>query len=135
MKLVEYAIYEKIKNLVSGKVYAMRAPDGETDDFIVFQRTDSQRWRSINSPSGIAQAFIRIDSYSQSYYRAKENALLVEGILDGFAGIVGYGGNSPQDTVNIGGISLQNDVDLFDQTDEPFLYRSSLSFLVTYEQE
>lgn len=37
-------------------------------------------------------------------------------------------------TVRFGGISCQNDVDLFDQTDEPFLYRVSADYLVTYEQ-
>jgi hypothetical protein len=32
------------------------------------------------------------------------------------------------------GVSLQSDDDLLDQTDEPFLYRNSATYLVTYEQ-
>lgn len=132
--MIEKAIYTKLSDLAGGKVYPIRAPDNETDDFIIFQRTDSARWRSVNAPSGMAQAFIQVDCYSKSYYNAKELAGIVESRLDGFRGTVGYGSDSPQDSVRIGGISLQNDVDLYDQTEEPFLYRNTMSFLVTYEQ-
>lgn len=134
MSVLEKAFYTKIQDLANGKVYPMRARDNETDDYIVFQRTDSVRWRSINEPSGMAQAFMQVDCYSKSYYNAKELGAAVESRLDGFRGVVSYGSNSPQDFVRIGGISLQSDVDLYDQTDEPFLYRSSMSFLVTFEQ-
>lgn len=134
MSLVEYAIYEKLKNLASGKVYAMRAPQNVQGDFIVFQRTDSDRWRDINGPSGMAQAFIQIDCYSATYYGAKTLGESVENILDGFRGTVYYGTNSPQDSISVAGISLQNDVDLFEQTEEPFLFRSLRFFLVTYDR-
>lgn len=135
MKLVEPAIYELLKTLAAGAVYAMRAPQGATGPFIIFQRVDGERWRHINGPTGICQASIQIDCYATDYYESKELATEVEEILDGYANTVYYGDESPQEFVKIGGISLQTDADLFDQTDEPFLFRSSSTYLVTYNQE
>lgn len=134
MKIVEYAIYEKLKELCSGKVYALRAPDNTVGDFIIFSRTDTENWRSINNPSGIAQATIQIDCYGKTYYTTKAIASSVETILDGFSGVVPYGSNSPQDTITLNA-TMQGAADLYDQTDEPFMYRVTMDFLVTFEQE
>lgn len=116
------------------RVYAMRADQNAQEPFIVFQRTDSDRWRSINGPSGVAQAWIQIDVYAEQYYTAKDLAYAIEKQLDGFRGLVPFGDNSPQDVIKIAGIALQNDLDIFDQTDQPYLQRNSASYLVTYHQ-
>jgi hypothetical protein len=134
MILAEFAIREKLKDLNSGRVYPLRSPDNMTDDFIIYQRVDSDRWRSINAPSGMLQATIQVDCYSKSYYNVKQMSSIVESRLDGFRGAVSYGSNSPQDSVRIAGIVLQNDFDLMEMEEEPFLYRNSLTFNVTYEQ-
>lgn len=134
MSLIEKAVYTKLSGLVDGRVYPARAPDNEVNDFIVFQKTDSDRWRDLYSPSGMAQAYIQVDCYSQRYYNCKENAVLVENILDGFRGVVSYGTDSPQESIRIGGISLQSEFEDLDRTDEPFLYKTTMTFLVTYEQ-
>lgn len=135
MKLVEPAIYHLIKNTAPNKVYAHAAPNGETGPFVTFQRVDSVRWRSINGPSGTAQAYMQIDCYAQGYYDAKELGAAIETILDGYRGRVYYGTDSPQESVFIAGITLQNDVDVTDETDEPLLFRNSATYLVTYHQE
>ncbi len=134
MKIVEQGIYELLKGLAGGEVTFMRAKDKAPGPFIVLQRVDGTRWRSINKPSGMAQASVQVDCYAGDYLAAKTLAADAEGILDGYRGTVYYGPDSPQEAVRIGGISLQNEVDLFDQTDEPFLYRHSAVYLVTYEQ-
>lgn len=134
MSLIEKAIYTKLSGLVSGRVYPARAPDNELNDFIVFQKTDSDRWRDLEAPSGMAQAYIQVDCYSQRYYNAKETAVLVENILDGFRGVVSYGTDSPQESIRIGATTLQSEFEDLDRTDEPFLYKTTMTFLVTYEQ-
>jgi len=134
LKLVEYALYELLKNLAGGNVFAMRAKKGQQPPFIIFQRLDSERWRSINGPSGVAKPTVQIDCYDSGYYAAKNLSAQVEQLLDGFAGTVAYGSDSPQATVKITGLTLQNDLDIFDETDEPYLFRSSSKFTVTYEQ-
>jgi hypothetical protein len=135
MKLVEPAIHALIVGLAAGQVFAMRAPDKAAGPFIIFQRTDSERWRAINGPAGIAQAYIQIDAYENEYYAAKELGAAIETILDGYRGTVYHGTDSPQESVEICGVTLQNDLDIFDQTDEPFLFRCSATYLVTYKQE
>lgn len=111
----------------------LRAPQNVTAPFVVIQRVDSTRWRSINAPSGIGQATIQIDVYSESFYDMKTTALQIETILDGYRGIVYYGDSSPQDSVRLAGVSLDNDTDTLDQTEEPFLYRNAARYIVTYE--
>lgn len=128
-------LYQLLKNLAGGRVYAMRAPQNTPAPFIVFQEVDSSRWRSINGPTGFAQASFQVDSYATTLYAAKELALSVESIIDGYSGSVAINTDSPTVFVKIGGISYQNGIDLLDQTEEPLLYRRSDNYLVTYEQE
>ncbi len=134
VKIVEPAIQELLKDLAAGQVYFLRAPQSATGPFIIIQRTDSSRFRHINGPSGIAQAYIQIDCYASTYTEAKALAATVETILDGYRGLVYYGSESPQQVVSVEGISLQTDHDSLDQTDAPVLYRNLSAFLVTYKQ-
>lgn len=135
MKLPELAVKERLSDLISNRVYPLRAPDNMTDDFIVYQRVGAERYRSINAPSGLVQATIQVDCYSKSYYNVKSLQLAVESRLDGFRGVVSYGSSSPQESVRIGGISLISENELIDTEDEPVLYRVTMSFLITYDQE
>ena len=136
MSLVEKAIYELLKDTVANnQVYSIRAPQNVTGDFIVMRRTSSQRWRSINAPSGVDQVDLQIDAYSYGdYYTAKELGESIETILDGYSGTVSLTGTSPLETIKVLGITLQNDLDLIEQEEDNFLYRNLLNFLVTYEQ-
>jgi len=134
VKILERALFTKLSSIENVDVFTARADDNITGDFIVLQRTDSERWRHINAPDGIAQAKIQIDCYSLDYWKAKEIAAEVEAMLDGFVGIVYYGDDSPQNFVDIAGVTMQNDFDTFDNTEEPFLYRNLSNFTVTYKQ-
>lgn len=129
MKLIEKAIYELIKGLADGKVYALRAPDKDPGPFIIFQRIDSTRWDSINGTGGMIQAQIQIDAYANSYYDAKAISGQIEGILNK------YRGNVTHDSViyKIAGVRVQNDVDIFDDTEQPYLFRNSAVYSVTFE--
>lgn len=115
-------------------IFASVAPPNTTKNFVTFQRIEGQRWRSINGPSGVVQAKMQIDSYAEKYSDTKSIAALIEAALDGFTGVVGYGTDSPQAKIKFLGISCQNDVDIFDQTDQPFMHRVSADYLVTFEQ-
>jgi hypothetical protein len=82
----------------------------------------------------VAQVFIHIDCYAADYYDAKETHADIEGALDGFRGAVTIPGTSPEEIIDIGGISLQNDFDLLDQETEPYIVRNTGTYLVTYDQ-
>jgi len=133
---LERALYEKIKltPVPSNRIYHLRAPQNTPAPFVVYQRVNSERWRHINGPTGMVQATVQVDIYAENSYTARDLAQLIEGELDGFQGTIAYGTDSPQATLRIGGISCINDFDLIDQTDEPFLYRVSADYLITYEQ-
>jgi len=133
-KQVEPAIVELIDSVIPNKIYHMRAPDNTSGEFIIIQRTNSERWRSINAPSGMVQAEIQIDAYAATITRARAIGAEIETILDGYMGVVSYGNDDPQISVDIAGISLQNEFDTFDQTDTPMLYRNLANYLVTYKQ-
>ena len=135
LKVVEKAVYELLKGLANGQVYVVIAPQNVSGDFITFHRVDSDRIRSINGPSGLSEVYIRVDCYSETYYGMKALASQAEEILDGYKGSVPYGDDSPQDIIKIGGISLQNDVDLLEQTQEPFLHRNTASYYIIYNNK
>lgn len=128
--MMERALFELLKTLASGRVYALRAPQSSKTPFVIFQRVESERWRSINGPSGIVQARVQIDVYADAPYDARDLAAQIEGILDGYRGTVNYDGGS----VRIGGVSLEDESDLIDQTEEPLLFRNTARYLVTFAQ-
>ena len=137
--MIETALFTLLKNLIpqeEGKdqIFFLRAPDKAKGPFIIIQRLDGDRWRSINGPSGMAQASFRIDCYSPGFYDLKAISNAVEETLDGYKGIVYHGNDSPQGYTRIAGISLTTETELLDETDDPLLYRHSATYLVTYEQ-
>jgi len=141
VKFCEPAIQEKLSVALAAldvaltdKVFFMRAPESEDGPFVIIQRTNSDRVRDINGPSGLTQDTLQIDSYHTTYLTAKALAADIEDTLDGLRESISYGSDSPQDFVDIRGVSLQNDVDIVDQTDIPLLFRVSASYLVTYQQ-
>lgn len=134
LHIVEEAIYELLKDLAGGAVSAQKAKKGQQAPFIIYQRINSERWQSIDGPSGVAMAEIQIDAYDKLYYDAKRLGAEVELLLDGFEGPVEYGNDSPQRTVEIASIVCQNDIDILDDTDQTTLSRSSAVYRVTYYQ-
>lgn len=128
--MMEKALFSLLDAVLEGKVFAMRAPQNLAPPFIVFQSTNTAEWRSLNGPSGIAQTTIQIDCYDEKYYDAKELAEQVRNALDGFSGDVVYA----SETTSFGGISFDSGFDVLDETDDPTLFRSSASYLVTHDQ-
>lgn len=139
LKYPEKAVYEIIKDLAvvaaENQVYVGRAPQGVTGDFIVMNNTDSARMRELTAATGMAQATVQIDCYSESPFGAKDLAAAVEGALDSYVGVVSYGDESPQESIRLAGANLQNMFDVVEpQERTPFLYRTTSIYLVTYEQ-
>lgn len=141
---MERALFEVIKGIAglgvgSGstpdpyRIYAALAKKNAATPFIVYQRIETTQWRSINGPSGISQALMQIDVYDKLPLDVKETADKLAAALDGYRNTVTIPGTSPAQQIRFAGISLQNAVDIFDQTDQPFLHRVSMDFLVTFE--
>ena len=130
------AIYTLIDG-VSGEasIYHLHASQDAAPPYIVFQRVDRTILRSINRPSGVEQAEFQIDVYATDYPTAESLSDQIQTLLDGYRGTVQYGEESPVSEIKIGGISLLSGLDLPDRTDQPFLYRVSTTYLITYHKE
>jgi hypothetical protein len=131
IRTCEEAINKLVQTALGhSRVYPLRAPQNATTPFVVYQRINSDRWRSVNAPSGVAQVTMQIDVYANTFTDCKNESAKIEDALDGFRGNVTYG--SPTKEIYLKGVSFQNDTDLMDKTDEPFLYRNSSTYLVTH---
>lgn len=133
-KDVEYAIHNLLSGLAGGRVYALKAPQTAVAPFIIFQRTTGERWRSINAPSGLADVTMQIDCYAEDFYSMRDLANQVENILDGYRNTVYYGSGSPQASIRIAGCTLQNETDILDESDEPFLFRNTADYKIIFER-
>lgn len=134
---MERALFEKLKAIVGNPdIFALRAPDNALGPFIIYQRRDSDRWRTVEGPNGILTATMQIDFYAPSYHAVRKTAVQVELAFDGFRGVVAYpaSGGDAAGSVDFKSVSVETDLDLADQTDEPFLYRVSADYLITYAQ-
>lgn len=137
---MERALYTLLKSVPSmgigepttPRIYGLRAPQNVAAPYIVFQRVNTFDWRSINNPSGVAQAEMQIDFYAPSYYAAKDLSEKVNKVLDGFRGELVQHGASPVAYTKFGGISRQNAIETIDETAAPVLYRVTATYTVTY---
>lgn len=114
-------------------IFAMRAPDGQLPPFVIYQRTNNDKWRSFNGPAGITQALYQVDSYAATANDANDLAKKIDDYIDGFRGTVVYDDTtSPVGQIKFASITQQNDLETIDETDEPLLYRVAASYLVTF---
>lgn len=131
--MLSKAIHQLIDDsgfIPSDNIFALVAPPDAQAPYAIFQLIDNTPIRDISGPSGLSQATYQVDCYAASYYEAKTASDGIREDIDGYRGTVTYTGGS----VNIGGVSFQNEVDILDQTEEPILRRVSTVYLVTYEQ-
>lgn len=138
---IQPAIQELLKSVLPNfnskpAVFFLRAPNNiKNAAFMVLSIVEGgERFRAINNPSGLAQVVLRVDLYDVGYYSVQGHANAVETILDGYRGIVYHGNDSPQAFTRIAGISLETETELVDETDDPVLYRKSMTYRVTFEQ-
>ena len=101
--------------------------------FAVQQRIGTSVIRSLAGPSGLTQARVQIDVYSLGYDEARDLALAVRGVLDGYAGDVSVP-VSPAESVAIRACSFQEERDFVVDVTTPILYRRSADFLIMFEE-
>jgi hypothetical protein len=110
--MIEEAIINKLRNtsaitaLAGQRSYAIVAPEGVANPFIVVTRVGSQRELAHDGPTGITSAFLQISCISDKPGSAKKLADTVRSELHGFRGIVGG--------VSVNYLEVINDVDIPD---------------------
>ncbi len=130
---IDQGIVELLKTVIpgGGAVYGGIAPENQRPPFIVFSRVFGSKIRAINGPSGLAQSTYQIDVYSADYAESRNLSKAVRLILDGFRGTVTIGA----DSIRIGGVSMAGERDFTESDTNPKLYRASVDYLFTYDED
>ncbi len=128
--LIEQGLVKLLEPLAI-PVFTMIVAEKQRAPFITYQTVAGNKIRSINGPSGLAQKTFQIDAYSDSAIGSKEIARDIRLILDGFRGTVTIGA----DSVRIGGVSMQSERDFIEDNVNPKLYRASVDYLFTYDED
>lgn len=122
-----------IAALVGDRIYHIKMPQGVTQPSIVFNRISGQGDHHMQGASGLNRPRIQIDCWAKSSADAAVAlANLVKERIDGFKGSVGYGSNSPQDSVTVQGVFFESERDDYDSDSE--FYRVSHDYLIWYEE-
>ena len=128
---IDQGLVELLQPVASGDIFAGIAPQDQRSPFVIYQRISGQKIRAINGPSGLSQTSFQIDAYSSSYTESRQLADQIRKILDGFRGTVTIGA----DSVRIGGVSMTEERDFIEDDPEPILYRASVDYLFTYDED
>ena len=119
--IVEEALYHRLANfaglaaLVSTRIYPMRLPPAVTLPAVTYQRVSGVRVQSLGGPTGLASPRFQISVWASTYSAAKAVATQIRYALDGFQGNMGA---SP--FINVGGITLENELELIDPDTQLF---------------
>lgn len=132
--MIGRAIYNKIVQGASCPVFEIKAPQAQSAPFVVYRRGIDTPWNHLKGPSGVIETRYHVDVYATTTNEADTIADNIQDTIDAFAGNVYYGTNSPQDFVEIQNIRYEAGFSVLDQTQEPFLYRVSKEYVVTYNR-
>lgn len=128
----EKAVYAILKAasgvaaLVATRIHPLTAPQSETVPFITYQRISAERTRDTRGPTGRARTRLQVDGYAATYPEAKALANAVRQALDGWRGTAA--------SVRVWSAALESDVDFYEDTVDPKLFRVSMDFIITHDE-
>ena len=93
--------------LAGSRIYPQELPQDATFPAIVYERTSNEHLRSNDGPTGLVTASYDVTTWGDRFPDARKLSDAVRLALDGYSGTV--------DSVKIGFIIIENEVDLFDE--------------------
>ena len=90
-----------ISNIVGTRIFPIQLPQGVIQPSIVYHVIDETEGYHYSGPDGLVAQRLQIDAVSRSSDEAINISTLCKERLGGFAGVIAYGTNSPQDTVEV----------------------------------
>lgn len=137
MKDVRYAIRNlllanaTVSSMVGGfRVHAIKAPQGQTDPSIVFNKVTELEYVVMDGSSKLTDAQIQVDAWALDADTAIALGNAAHDALIFFRGLVEYGSNSPRDYVDVQGIFLSTAREDYDS--ESRMYRMSRDYHVWF---
>jgi hypothetical protein len=118
-----------VSSAVSGRMYPIRLPQGNTAGGIVYNRISGEGDHHNEGASGLARVRVQFDCWMPTHDAAAALALLVKAGLDGYRGEMGSGGSA----VQVQGVFFDSERDLpFDDLGK--LYGVSHDYFFVYEE-
>lgn len=117
-----------IAAIVSGRVFPVRLPQGETRASIVYTRISGLGDWHMQGPSGLSRPRVQIDCWSQSADTAATLSNIVKERLDGASGTWLWGDDSPAEGIVVQGAFAETERDDYD--DAVKMYRCSRDYLI-----
>lgn len=99
---------QSVSNIVGTRVFPIQLPQGVIQPSIVYHVIDETEGYHYQGPIGLVAARLQIDSLSRSSDEATTLSTLAKERLGGFAGVLSFGSNSPQDSVEVQLIQFLN---------------------------
>jgi len=128
--MIEAAIFSRLTNdaavsaLISSRVYPLILPQNSILPAVTYTRVSGERVRSLSGPSGLALPRFQIDSWAESFSVVKDLAGKIRKSLDGFRGNVSG--------VEIKGMSIESDSDLFETINGKDFYRVRADYFISH---
>lgn len=114
------------------RMFPLRAPQGVTQPCIIYQRISSVPDHHLEGPVSVIEVRFQIAAWAQGMDTAVALSNAIKSKIDGFAGTVPYGDDSPQDEVNFKGIFCDNEFEDYDG--DAKMFRHGRSYLIWYSE-
>lgn len=84
------ALLKTVAGVHESQIHLGVAPAGATYPFASFMVvSESDRWPTLNGPSGLGHPRIQVDVYARTFREAKELSEQIRAAIDGYSGMVG----------------------------------------------
>jgi hypothetical protein len=131
--LIEQAIKKElmdasgVTDLISTRLYYVRAPQDVTKPYVVFFKVSGPREYSHDGASELANPRFQFSCFATTYYEAKQIVTAIRTVLEGFDGMMGGDGG-----VSVGGCFCVNETDIYE--DDTDLFHVAVDYLIWHEE-
>jgi len=131
--LIEQAIYKYlaaqsgITDLVSTRIYYVRAPQDVTAPYIVFFKVSAPRVHSHDGGSGLAFPRFQFSCFASTYYVCKQVMEQLQTALQGYSGTMGGDGG-----VSVGSSIYESEYDTYEVDTE--LYHVVAEYVISHQE-
>ncbi len=116
-----------ITDLVSTRVYFIKAPQDATQPYIALQKISDVMLHSHDGPSKLAEARFQLSCYATTYAAVKGVAAAIQAAIDGYTGTMGGAGG-----VFVGRCFWDNETDL-GFSDDLKLYGVAVDYIISHQ--
>lgn len=116
--------------VAGSRVYPLIMPQGVRDASLVYQRISGIVDILMDGPQALRETRLQLDAWAADPDDAAALIALAETKLNGFSGIVPYGDDSPQATLQVQGVFPVNERDGYDSNAQ--LYREGRDYRVLW---